>query len=158
MAIAKAEKGSGYERILIPISGEETDDAAIRLGCNLSRLARKTKCKIIILYVIQVQRSLPLDATIEREVQKGEQALSEAQDIASDCECDVRTDVLQARDVGVAIVDEAVEQHVDVIVMGAGYKRRFGVFAISPTAQTVLRDAPCRVIVIRPTLAEVQAK
>ncbi|MBI2853719.1 MAG: universal stress protein [Chloroflexi bacterium] len=156
----KVDKWSGYERILVPISGEETDREVIRLACELSKFAKKAKCKILILYVIQVRRSLPLDAAIEPEVQKAEQSLSEAENVASacECECDVETDVLQAREVGVAIVDEAIEHQADIILLGAGYKKRLGVATISPTALAVLRDAPCRVVLIRPPLSGVEVK
>lgn len=155
----KAEKGFEYERILVPVSGDRTDQEAVKVACNLARAAKRSRCKILVLYVIQVRRSLPLDATIEPEVQKAEQTLSQAENMAAaDCDCDVETDLLQARDVGVAIVDEAMERQTDLIVMGAGYKKRFGVSAISLTALTVLRDAPCHVLIIRPTLADVEGK
>jgi len=152
------ERGFEYERILVPVSGDKMDLAAVRLACHLARFAKKGKCRILVLYVIQVRRSLPLDATIDPEVQAAEQTLGAAENEAADCDCEVETDILQARDVGVAIVDEAVDHKVDLVVMGAGYKTRLGVPTISPTALTVLRDAPCRVLIIRPQLEEAGKK
>ncbi|MEW6034868.1 MAG: universal stress protein [Chloroflexota bacterium] len=147
----RVERGFEYERILVPVSGDSTDREAIKLACSLARSARRSGCKLLVLYVVQVRRSLPLDAHIEAETQKAEQTLGWAENVASaECDCDVETDLLQARDVGVAIVDEAMEREADLIVMGAGYKKRFGVPAVSPTALTVLRDAPCHVVIIRP--------
>ncbi|MBI2858865.1 MAG: universal stress protein [Chloroflexi bacterium] len=148
------ERGE-YERILLPVSGED-DRPAILLACNLARLAKKSKCKLLVLYVIQVQRSLPIDATIDRELDRAEQALTKVEDQLVDCDCEIDTDILQARDVGVAIVDEAVEKQADLIIMGAGYKKRFGASALGPTVLTVLRDAPCPVVVVRPGLSPQQ--
>jgi nucleotide-binding universal stress UspA family protein len=152
MSSARPEKGE-YEKILLPVSGEN-DTPAVRLACHLSTLVKKSKCHVLVLYVIQVQRSLPLDANIESETSKAEQTLTQVEDQMVDCTCEVDTDILQARDVGVAIVDEAVEKQVDLILMGAGYKKRFGTSGISPTVLTVLRDAPCPVVVVRPALAD----
>ena len=154
----RGEKGSGYDRLLVPVNGDATDKDVVGLACTLSKLAKKSKSKILVLYVIQVRRSLPLDASIDPDVQKAEQALVEAENIASEFDCEIETDILQAREVGVAIVDEVIEHQTDVIIMGAGYKKRFGVPTISPTALNVLRDAPCRVIMIRPRSAEVGAR
>ena len=41
-------------------------------------------------------------------------------------EVQVRTGIAQARAAGAAIVDDAVEQNADLIVMGLRYKKRFG--------------------------------
>jgi nucleotide-binding universal stress UspA family protein len=51
--------------------------------------------------------------------------------------------------VGTAIVDEALEREVDLIVMGIGYKRKFGEFDMGHTAPYVLKNAPCRVWLAR---------
>jgi nucleotide-binding universal stress UspA family protein len=146
------EKGE-YEKILLPVSGEN-DVPAVQLACNLSRMVKKSKCHILVLYVIQVQRSLPLDASIDSEISKAEQTLARIEDQMVDCTCEVDTDILQARDIGVAIVDEAVEKQMDLVIIGAGYKKRFGMSGLGPTALTVLKDAPCPVIVVRPSLAD----
>jgi nucleotide-binding universal stress UspA family protein len=51
--------------------------------------------------------------------------------------------------VGTAIVDEALEREVDLIVMGIGFKRKFGEFDMGHTAPYVLKNAPCRVWLAR---------
>ncbi len=152
----RADKGE-YERILLPVSGEN-DGPAIRLACSLSKLSKKSKCRLLVLYVIQVQRSLPIDATIDREVDKAERTLATIEDQLVDCDCEIDTDILQARDVGVAIVDEAVEKKVDLILMGAGYKKRLAGSGVGPTVLTVLKDAPCPVVVVRPAMIEQEGR
>ena len=62
------------------------------------------------------------------------------------CPCEVETDVLQAREIGPAIIDEAVERGVDVILMGIKYKKSFGQFSLGNVVPYVLKNSPCPVI------------
>jgi nucleotide-binding universal stress UspA family protein len=66
--------------------------------------------------------------------------------IAEEEDYEITTDVLQAREVGPAIVDEAVERGVNLILMGIRYKRRFGQFSLGNVVPYVLKNAPCPVI------------
>ena len=72
-----------------------------------------------------------------------------AEHVADEFGIELETEILQARDVGTAIVDEALEREVDLIVMGIGYKRKFGEFDMGHTAPYVLKNAPCRVWLAR---------
>ena len=132
-----------FHKILVPVSGTDADDEAIRLAC---RLAKKNKTKIRAVYVITVKRTLPLDAEIESEIRKAEGILDHVERIAEEQDYEVETDLLQAREAGLTIVDEAAEQEVDLILMGVKYKRRFGQFSLGDVVPYVLKNAPCRVI------------
>ena len=134
------------ERILVAASGKDADAEAVKLGCDL---AKKSKAKVHVVYVIEVKRSLPLDAVIESEIEKAEKVLTRAEEIAADRDCEVETDLIQAREVGPAIVDEAMDRGVDLIVMGVTYKKRFGVFSLGRVIPYVLEEAPCRVMLCR---------
>ncbi len=62
---------------------------------------------------------------------------------------------MQARDVGAALVDEAVERAADLLVLGLPYRKRFGGdFAIGKTLPYVLKNAPCAVWVAREPMPE----
>ena len=61
-----------FHRILVPISGTPTDEEAISLACYL---ARKDKAKIWAVYVIPIDRTLPLDTELDTDVQKAEEIL-----------------------------------------------------------------------------------
>ena len=67
--------------------------------------------------------------------------------------------LVQARDVGAAIVDEAVERGADLLIVGLPYRKRFGGdFAIGRTVPYVLKNAPCAVWVVRePMPGEIHA-
>ncbi len=133
-----------FQRILVPVIGTEADEEAIRLGCQLA--GKKNKTKIWVVYVITIKRSLPLDAEIEPEIRRAEDILSHMESIAEEEDCEIETDLLQARDAGPAIVDEAVERGANLILMGVAYKRRFGQFSLGSVVPYILKNAPCRVI------------
>ena len=132
-----------FKQILVPVSGTEADEEAMKLAC---RVARKDKGKIWVVTVVAIKRALPLDAEIDSEIQKAEELLDRMEGIAEEEDYEVETDVLQAREVGPAIVDEAVERGVDLILMGIRYKRRFGQFSLGNVIPYVLKSAPCPVI------------
>jgi len=132
-----------FDRILVPVSGSKADDDAVRLAC---RLAKKTKGKIWAVYVITVRRSLPLDAELDAEIKQGEEILNRAESIAEEQEYELETDLLQAREAGPTIIDEAVEHDADLILMGVEYKKSFGQFSLGSVIPYVLRNAPKRVI------------
>jgi len=132
-----------FHKILVPVIGTEADEEAIKLAC---RLAKKDKAEIWAVYVIAVERALPLDAEIESEIRKAEVILAHIEAVAKEQDCEVVTDLLQARELASTIVDEAVEREVDLILMGVTYERRFGQFSLGDVVPYVLKNAPCRVI------------
>jgi len=134
------------KRILVAARGNGADEEAVKLACDL---AKKSKAEIYVVYIIEVKRSLPLDAVIESEIQKAEEVLTRAEDIAAERDYEVETDLIQAREAGSAIVDEAMERDVDLILMGLTYKTRFGVFDLGRAIPHVLKEAPCRVMLCR---------
>ena len=125
------------------VAGTEADEEAIKLAC---RLAKKNKGRICAVYVITIERTLPLDAEMVPEIKKAESILEHVEIIAEEENYEIETDILQAREAGLAIVDEAVEREVDLIVMGVTYGRRFGQFSLGNMVPYVLKNAPCPVI------------
>ena len=132
-----------FNKVLIPVVGSEADIEALKLAI---RLAKKEKGKIWSVYVITIKRALPLNAEIKPEIEKAENILDHLEIMAEEEEYEVETDVLQAREVGPAIIDEAVEREVDLILMGVKYKRRFGQFSLGSVVPYVLKNSPCPVI------------
>lgn len=130
----------------MPVNGNPTDQEAVALACEV---ARRTKAEVFGIYVIEVKRTLPLDVDLPPEAARGDEVLASAERTAEQWGVELATELLQARDVGTAIVDEAAERQVDLIVMGITYKRKFGEFDLGATAPYVLRNAPCRVWLAR---------
>ncbi|MFC2021515.1 universal stress protein [Chloroflexota bacterium] len=132
-----------FQKILVPVIGTEADDEAVRLACQL---AKRTKGKIWAVYVVTLRRTLPLDAEIKPEIRKAEEILDHAEMVAEEQDYELETDLLQAREAGPSIVDEAVERQVSLIVMGIEYKKHFGQFSLGSVVPYVLKNSPCRVI------------
>jgi len=135
-----------FKRILVPVVGTEADEKAVKLACQL---AKKDKGRVWTVSIVAVKRDLPLDAEIEPEIQSAEGILDHAERVAEEEDYKVETDILQAREAGPAIVDEAVERGVDLILMGIKYKRRFGQFSLGSVVPYVLKNAPCPVILFQ---------
>jgi nucleotide-binding universal stress UspA family protein len=137
------------KRILVPVEGMHTDEESLRVACAQ---AKRDHAEIVVLYVIEVRRSMAIDADVGTELERGERVLEELQQLARQLGCRVQTDLLQAREAGSAIVNEAVERQVDLIAMGVPYREKFGGFKVEARALYVLDHAPCRVCLVREPL------
>jgi len=135
-----------FHKILVPVDGSDADADSIKLAC---RLAKPEKAKILVVHIIPIERSLPLDTELNQEVKRAETVLERAERIGLERGCAVDTDLLQARNIGPSIVDEAVERGSDLIVMGLTYKRHFGQYSLGDVTPYVLKNAPCQVILLQ---------
>lgn len=112
-------------------------------------LVRPTQGHIYALYVIRAPRSQPVDADFPVEVARGEAVLDDVEKRLRELKCAVTAEFLQAREVGPAVIQEAQERDVDLVVLGMPYRRRHGLFSLGRTVPYVLENAPCPVIVVR---------
>lgn len=133
-----------FQNILVPISGREIDTEAIKLA---SKLVKKPEGQVIVVHVIPVDRSLPLDAELQSEVSRAEAMLSTIEELGARMGCDMVVDLLQARDVGSAIVEETRERQADLIIIALPYKKHFGHFCLGEVVPYTLEKAPCPVII-----------
>ena len=147
---ARDDMRRGFERLVVPIGGSESDDRVLDI---LPDLLNKDGGTVTFLFIVEVPQSMPLDAELPVEVESGERALSRAEAAARRAlpqrSVEVFTELLQARAVGPAIVDEAMERDADAIVMTAAIQRKHGRGAIDETTVHVLLHAPSEVVVIR---------
>jgi len=139
--------------ILVPIDGSSASMRAVALACSI---AKRNKGRVYVVHVIEVKRSLPLDAELEPEASEGERILLQAEKAADEQDFEVRGELLQARDPGHAVVDEAVERGVDAIILGVEHRRPVGEFQIGRLVQYVFRNAPCAVWVCREAAEEAE--
>lgn len=134
------------KNILVPSDGSVASYEALVQAITV---AKRNKGHVTVVHVIEVKRTLPLDAEMIEEAQRGEEILTEAERLAEEMDFTIEGELLQAREAGHAIVDEAMERRVDAIVLGTEYKRPLGEFQLSRTTQYVLKHAPCQVWVFR---------
>ena len=133
---------AGVRAILVPVDGSPASMDAVAVACSI---ARRNKGKVYAVHVIEVKRSLPLDADLAEEASSGEDVLTRAERVAADADCKLEGELLQAREAGHAIVDEAMERNVDLILMGAEHKAPLGEYQMGRLTQYVLKTAPCSV-------------
>ena len=142
---------SGF-KVMVAVAGHKVDDETVRLACRLARDHQQPRPRLYAVHVIEVNRSLPLSAPVEHQVEHAEQVLDSVEHIAGEFNVEVETEMVQARDTGPALVGEAEEWGADLIVMGLPYKRRFGEFNLGKAVPYVLKNATCRVILLREKL------
>ena len=132
--------------VLVTVTGNQSDEEVVRLACGM---VDPKKGRLHILYVIEVERGLPVDAEIGPATAKGEEVLKHVEEVAKAYKCPTDAELVQARQAGSAVVQEAVEKSVDTIVLGIPYRKSHGSFSMGDTVPYVLKNAPCRVIVWR---------
>ena len=146
--MARPSDSSRVERLLVPLDGSEAAYQALGLACDIARLHQAS---VSALYVIEVPRTLPLDADLERDLGRGEDILSRAEEVAGAHKIKLDGSMCQARQAGHAVVDEAIERAADAIVVGVAYERPYGRFRLGALPQYVLAHAPCEVWLFRYT-------
>jgi nucleotide-binding universal stress UspA family protein len=140
-----------YKRAVMGLNGGPTDKLVVRVGCEF---AKGRDVELIALHVVEVDWRHALDEEISSGNEVASAALDMAEAIAEKYRVTLRTQLLQARDVGAALVDEAAELGADVMLLGLPYRKRFGGdFAIGSTIPYVFQNASCAVIVIREPVA-----
>jgi universal stress protein E len=112
------------------------------------KLAEEKACTVIALHVIRVPLDRPLDAELFEAEEQAEASLAEARLLAAEHGIEIQAEIVRARAIGEAIVEEARKHDVDLIVMGSAPRWRRQSRFFSPTVDYVLRHAPCEVMVI----------
>ncbi len=144
-----------FQRAVIALSGVRTDRPIVALAAEI---ARTSKAELIGVHVVEIDWTLPLDADVAGGSEDAQRVLDIAEATAEAGGHSLEPVLLQARDVGAAIVDEASERAADLIIAGLPFRRRFGgEFAIGTTIPYILRNAPCAVWVVREAMPEEQA-
>jgi nucleotide-binding universal stress UspA family protein len=131
---------------LVPLDGSDAAYGALAAACGV---ARKTRAAVHALYVIEVPRSLPIDADMVSEGQRGEEVLERAEELAAAHDVRLKAELLQARQEAYVILDEAAERGADAIVIGLKYHRPYGRYELGKVATYVLERAPGYVWLIR---------
>lgn len=144
-----------FRRAVIALNGGSSDARVVRL---VSDLARNNKAELVAVHVVEIDWTLPLDADIAGSSEEAQRVLDVAETVAEESKLRLEPVLLQARDVGAALVDEASERDADLLVLGLPYRQRFGGdFAIGRTIPYVLKNAPCAVWIVREPMAEASA-
>lgn len=131
------------------------DRAIVALAADVAKVGH---AELIGVHVVEIDWTLPLDADVAGQSEDAQRVLDIAETTAEASRYTLETVLLQARDVGAAIVDEASERQADLIIAGLPFRRKFGGdFAIGRTIPYILKNSPCAVWVVREAMPEEQA-
>jgi len=141
-----------FRRAVVALNGGSSDARIVRLVADQ---ARHIKAELIAIHVVEIDWTLPLDADIAGRSEDVQRILDTAESVAEQYKVTLEPVLLQARDVGAAIVDETIERGADLLVVGLPYRKRFGgEFAIGRTIPYILQNAPCTIWVLRDPISE----
>jgi APA family basic amino acid/polyamine antiporter len=135
-----------FHRVLVPMKaghiGEEMMATAVAL-------AKDRDAEIQAITVVRVPRRFRLEGPLPPDVAaRTEEAMEEARALGEDHGLEVKTEIVRARSIGHAIVDEAARRHSDLIVLGSSPRWRRQSRFFSPTVDHVLKNATCDVLVV----------
>jgi APA family basic amino acid/polyamine antiporter len=134
-----------YRSILVPVKPGRESEEAIDFAC---RLAAQRRASIAAVSVVVVPMELPLDAELPEAEAAANEALDAAVAIGELYGVDVIGRLLRARRPGRAIVREAELRQTEIIVLGAPRTDRPQRAIFSETVDFILKNAPCRVMVV----------
>lgn len=140
----KAARDAQERNVLVAVAGNDMDVDLVRMAC---RLSKGGKGHVIAMTVVEVPRTLPLDAVVEGN--SAERVLDGAIAVAQEMNVEIEAEVVQAREAGPAIVDEASDRQCRLILLGLIPRSRFGQFDLGKTVPYVLEHAQGRVWVMR---------
>lgn len=132
-------------KVMVALRDQASVEGLISLACQL---ATGMGGELIALHVVQVPLATPLEATDEIIDQEGKEILAQAGRIAAGkVPAGFSTQLVRARNAGEAIIGEARDQAVDLLVIGHRRQHELSEFLLGSTARHVAHHAPCRVIV-----------
>jgi APA family basic amino acid/polyamine antiporter len=138
--------GAAFARILVPM---KVGDIGEEMVATAIALAKEHGAAIDAITVVRVPRRFELEGELPPDVAaRVEASLEEARALGADHGVEVHGDVVRARSIGHAIVDEAERRDADLVVMGSSPRWRRQSRFFSPTVDFVLRHAPCEVLVV----------
>lgn len=139
-----------FERILLAVDGSEHGDKAARVAAELARTMNAKSLHIVVAYApIPPYLGEPdLQHVINLRLNEAGEVLQKAVEAVGEMPAQVHTEVIEG-DPAEAIIEVALVQDSDLIVMGSrGLGRLIGL-VLGSTSQKVVSHAPCPVLIVR---------
>ena len=131
------------KRILVPVNDTSASEHAFRWACQIGK---HTKATLHAIYITEIPLEFPLNTEFVQEDNQGEHVLARVEAIAEEEKCKVHAQLLEARHAGPAIVLEAEDRQMEMIILGVPYRHRLGSCSLGTTATYLLEHAPCQVV------------
>jgi basic amino acid/polyamine antiporter, APA family len=138
-------EGIEYRNILVPVIGDRFSTEAMVMALQL---AAEREASVEALYVLELPMNLPLDAQVPELRREASEVLEDMRAMADEYGVELIPKIIPARQAGRAIVEEAKRRKSEVIIIGVERKRRLGERLFGRTVEYVLKNAPCRVVVV----------
>jgi nucleotide-binding universal stress UspA family protein len=145
--LARRTAAIRYRSIVVPLLGRRETEHALDLAC---RLAADSRAHVVLVAPLVVPQELPLDAYFDREAAELRNALAHAAAIAESYGVTAHRSVVRTRDraLGAELAEVAADHRAELIVLGAPVESRLGFRRAFPLeVLSILRDAPCRVMI-----------
>tara|TARA_Y100001934_G_C12272143_1_gene735507 strand:- start:303 stop:659 length:357 start_codon:yes stop_codon:yes gene_type:complete len=107
---------------------------------------------IHLIYVIEMDRSLPIDSEIPPLTAKGESTLKNLEFLAKRLKFNIEGHLVQSRDIGSAIVQESFEKNINTILIELQANQINQYYPVNKTAEYLLKNSKCQVILVKPKL------
>ena len=141
-------------RILVPSNGSKACEYAFKWACQV---AKHSKSELYSIYISEIPLKYPLNSDYEVGNAAGEHILSRIERIASEEKCKVQAQLLKARQAGPAIVLEATNRNMNMIIIGLPYKQPNSPRSLGSTASYILDHANCELLFWRePTISDIR--
>ena len=112
-----------------------------------ARLARRERADLLAVYVIEVPLILATGAETPEEDRAGFDALATAEVIAQHQDVTLRTELIHARSVSSAVLDLAVREKANLIVMGSYREGRYSGAPLGRAIEEIATRAKCDVLI-----------
>lgn len=137
---------AAFRKVLVPM---KLGDIGEEMVATTIALAKERGAEVAAVTVVRVPRAFPLEGPLPHGVQaRVDATLEEARLLGEENGVAIAVDVLRAREIRHAIVEEAARRGADLIVLGSSPRWRRQSRFFSPTVDHVLRHAPCEVLVV----------
>jgi nucleotide-binding universal stress UspA family protein len=136
-----------YRTIVVPLLGRRETEHALDLAC---RLAADRGARVLLVAPLVVPQELPLDAHFRSETRDLRAALEEAAAIAESYGVAAHRRIVRTRAgaLGREVAEVASDHRAELVVLGAPVESRLGFRRAFPAdVVSILRDAPCRVMI-----------
>ncbi|MDA8346454.1 MAG: universal stress protein [Thermaerobacter sp.] len=132
--------------VVVPVINSLSSERAVELAC---RLAEPQQAQLLLVGIVEVPLSLPLDAGMPAQRLRAEEAIDVGVAICDQHELPFERVLIPARSAWEGIVRVARERSADLIVLGLDPKHRMPGEEISRNVAQVIRRVTCEVIVDR---------
>ena len=144
--------GEGNYRVVVPVANPETERDLLRMAAASAHAHEGEHAEVIAVNVIEVppQTSLSQNLTFEEErVERQQELLNSARDIATDLDIGLRTRAIVGRNAGAAILDVIEEENADHVFLGWQGTRSRREHILGSTIDPVVARATCDATLVK---------